>query len=111
VTHQLIVRRQAKADIRRAAQWYEAQRSGLGRAFLRQIDALLERVRANPMQHQAVYREVRRAIPRRFPYGVFYRIERADVLVFAVVHLHRDPPPGRIANATAKADGKLARIG
>jgi plasmid stabilization system protein ParE len=43
------------------------------------------------MQHQVVYREVRRSIPRRFPYGVFYRIEQADVLVFAVVHLHRDP--------------------
>jgi hypothetical protein len=43
------------------------------------------------MQYQVVHREVRRAIPRRFPYGVFYRIDGAEVLVFAVVDLHRDP--------------------
>ena len=43
------------------------------------------------MQYQIVYREVRRAIPRRFPYGVFYRIGGSEILVFAVVDLHRDP--------------------
>ena len=77
--------------MRYAARWYERQRRGLGRAFLHQIDALLDRVRENPLQHEHVYRGVRRAIPRRFPYGVFYRIDGSDVLVFAVVHLHRDP--------------------
>lgn len=91
MTYRLVVRRQAKADIRKAARWYESQRAGLGRAFVQQIDALLDRVRLNPMQYQVVHREVRRAIPRRFPYGVFYRIDGEDVLVFAVVDLHRDP--------------------
>ena len=91
MTYRLVVRRQAKADIRTAARWYERQRVGLGRAFVQQIDALLDRIRLNPMQHQIVHRDVRRAIPRRFPYGVFYRIEGSDVLVFAVVDLHRDP--------------------
>ena len=91
MTYRLVVRRQAKADIREAARWYERQRVGLGCAFVQQIDALLDRVRLNPMQYQVVHREVRRAIPRRFPCGVFYRIDGADVLVFAVVDLHRDP--------------------
>ncbi len=91
MTYRLGVRRQAKADIREAARWYEGQRQGLGRACVQQIDAVLDRVRTNPMQHQVVYREVRRAIPRRFPYGVFHRIDGSAVLVFAVVHLRRDP--------------------
>lgn len=91
MTYRLVVRRQAKADIRETARWYERQRPGLGRAFVQQIDALLDRVHLNPMQYQIVYREVRRAIPRRFPYGVFYRIDGSAVLVFAVVDLHRDP--------------------
>ena len=91
MTYRLTVRRQAKADIREAARWYERQRHGLGRAFLHQIDMLLDRIRKDPLQHQVVYRGVRRAIPRRFPYGLFYRIDGPAVLVFAVVHLHRDP--------------------
>jgi plasmid stabilization system protein ParE len=91
VTYRLVVRRQAKADAREATRWYERQRVGLGRAFVQQIDALLDRVRLNPMQYQIVHRGVRRAIPRRFPHGVFYRIDGSEVLVFAVVDLHRDP--------------------
>ena len=91
MTYRLVVRRQAKADIREAARWYERQRVGLGRAFVQQVNALLDRVRLNPMQYQIVHREVRQAIPRRFPYGVFYRIDGSEVVVFAVVDLHRDP--------------------
>ena len=91
MTYRLVVRRQAKADIREAARWYERQRVGLGRAFVQQTDALLDLIRLNPKQYQVVYREVRRGIPRRFPYGVFYRIEGSEILVFAVVDLHRDP--------------------
>ena len=91
MTYRLVVRRQAKADIREAARWYERQRIGLGRTFVQQIDTLLDLIRLNPMQYQIVYREVRRAIPRRFPYGVFYRIGGSEILVFAVVDLHRDP--------------------
>jgi hypothetical protein len=91
VIYRLIVRSAAKADIRIAARWYEGQRLGLGRAFVEQIDGAFDRVRANPQQYQVVYREIRRAIARRFPYGIMYRIDGADIVVFAVVDLHRDP--------------------
>ncbi len=90
MSYQLLVRRQAKADLRRAARWYEQQLLGLGREFVAEVDAVLDRVVENPLQYQAIYRDVRRALPRRFPYGVFYRIEGNDIVVFAIVHLHRD---------------------
>jgi plasmid stabilization system protein ParE len=91
VTYRLIVTGPAKADIRSAARWYSGQRPGLGRVFVRQIDHLFDRIRANPQQYQAVYRDVRRAIARRFPYGAMYRVDGLDVTVLAVVDLHRAP--------------------
>ena len=57
--YRLVVRRQAKADIREAARWYERRRAGLGSVFVQQIDAVLDHVRLNPMQYQIVYRDVR----------------------------------------------------
>jgi plasmid stabilization system protein ParE len=104
VTYRLVVRRQAKADIRQAARWYERQRVGLGRTFVGQIDALFDRIRLNPMQYQVVYREVRRAIPRQFPYGVFYRIDGLEAVVFAVVDLHRDPSIWQDREATRERE-------
>ena len=89
--YRLLIRRQAKSDLRHAGQWYEGQSPGLGREFVAEVEAALNRIVENPLQYQTVYREVRRAIPHKFPYGVFYRIERNDIVVFAIVYLHRDP--------------------
>ena len=39
--YELLLRGRAKADIRRAAKWYERQREGLGRDFVAEVDAAL----------------------------------------------------------------------
>ena len=90
MTLELLVRGRAKADIRRAAKWYEKQREGLGRQFIAEVDAALERIEANPQQYQVLHRDIRHAITRHFPYGVFYRLRGHTISVFAVVHLHRE---------------------
>lgn len=87
----LVVRRAAKADVRQAARRYELQRPGLGREFIAELDAALNRVSKNPLQYQILHREARRAIVHRFPYGAFYRIEGRNIVVFCVMHLHQDP--------------------
>lgn len=89
VKYRLVVRHPAKADIRAAARRYEWQQPGLGRAFVVQVDTALSRVAENPLQYRVLYRKARRAIVRRFPYGVFYRVEASDIVVFCVSHLHR----------------------
>ena len=93
--YRLVVRRAAKADIWSAARRYEVQRPGLGREFVTEVDAALGRVAENPLQYQVLHRETRRAIVHRFPYGVFYRIEASNIVVFSVSHLHRDPASWR----------------
>ena len=94
--YRLVVRRQAKADIRSAARRYELQRPGLGREFVAEVDAALKRVAENPLQYQVLHRGARRAIVHRFPYGVFYRIEASDIVLFSVSHLHRDPASWKV---------------
>ncbi len=87
---ELLVRGRAKADIRRAAKWYEQQKEGLGDRLVAEVDAALERIATNTEQYQIVHRNIRHAIIRDFPYGVFYRIRGNKISVFAVVHLQRD---------------------
>lgn len=90
MTLELLVRGRAKADIRRAAKWYERQRDGLGKRFVAEVDAALERIAAKPEQYHILHRNIRHAIIHHFPYGVFYRIRDNKISVFAVVHLRRD---------------------
>ena len=91
MSYSIHVRRQAKSDLQRAAKWYEKQRAGLGREFVLDIEAALSRIVEKPFLWQDIHCGVRRAIAQRFPYGIFYWIGHSDIVVFAIVHLHRDP--------------------
>lgn len=88
--YELLIRGRAKRDVRRAAKWYERQREGLGKEFVAQVDVAFKRIADNPQQYEIVHREIRHCILRRFPYGVFYRIQAYKISVFAVIHLKRD---------------------
>ena len=90
MNYSVLVRGQAKRDLRQAAKWYEKRLRGLGREFVSEVETVIERIGENPLVYQSVHRDVRRAVVHRFPYGVFYRIEQHDIIVFAIVHLNRD---------------------
>ena len=65
--YRLVVRPPVKAEIRTAARHYELQQLGLGREFVGEVDAVLNRLKENPFQYQALHRDTRRAIVHRFP--------------------------------------------
>ncbi len=81
----------AAADLEEASLWYERQRQGLGREFLDAAEQALKRLLANPGAYALVYRDRRRALLDRFPYGLVYRVIDDQVVVVAVVHAKRSP--------------------
>lgn len=88
----LIVRAEAEADLAEAFQWYEQQVRGLGDQFLLCVDAVLASIERNPRLYTVVHRDViRRALMRRFPYGVFFVESEQSISVIAVLHFKRSP--------------------
>jgi plasmid stabilization system protein ParE len=88
----LIVRPEAEADIGDAYAWYEAQRPGLGQRYLVELPRCSEQVQSAPKRYQPVRAEARRALLRRFPYGVFFVSDERQVSVVTVLQMTRDPP-------------------
>ena len=87
----MIIRPEAEADLVIARAWYERQREGLGAAFLLCVEEVLDRIDRTPALYPVVYRDVRRAFTRRFPYAVYYRVADNDVVVLGILHTRRDP--------------------
>ncbi|WP_089720771.1 type II toxin-antitoxin system RelE/ParE family toxin [Candidatus Entotheonella palauensis] len=87
----MIIRPEAEADLFDARDWYERQRNGLGREFLLCVEEVIERIRRTPEMYAVTYRDVRRALIRRFPYAIYYRIEVTEVVVLSILHTRRDP--------------------
>jgi plasmid stabilization system protein ParE len=93
VKWRITIRPRAEADLQEARQWYNRQRAGLGDELLNVIDDVMVVLQKNPERHPVYYRGFRRAITRRFPYKIFYRIEGNSVIVFRILHARRDHPP------------------
>ncbi len=88
---EVIVRPAAAADIDEAFVWYEHQRPGLGEAFLTAVQATRESIAAQPAIYPIIHRDTRRALLRRFPYGIFYRVYGDAIVVVACMHAKRHP--------------------
>lgn len=73
----------AAKDLEEAAEWYETQQSGLGGEFLDAVRATLNAILENPKQFPMLYRDTRRALIRRFPYGIYFRVMLNRALVVA----------------------------
>jgi plasmid stabilization system protein ParE len=89
--HSVHGRQAARAELIKAQDWYEGEATGLGRRFRQAIDVLAERLSANPRQFPVIFKNVRRALLRRFPYSLFFVVEDETLLVIACFHASRDP--------------------
>ena len=89
---QVVVRPAAAADIEDAFLWYERQRNGLGTEFLEALRATMDLVLVHPEAFPVLRRGARRAlVQRRFPYGLYFRVEGDVVLLVACLHAKRHP--------------------
>jgi hypothetical protein len=82
------VRGTAELEIHELALWYEAQRDGLGFKFLDAIEVTLEKIGQFPELYAIVHKNARRALLRRFPIAVYFRIEiRRPAHSYSRLHL------------------------
>jgi plasmid stabilization system protein ParE len=84
VARAVVFRPQAKDEVLEVRDWYEAKRSGLGREFGQELDAIVTRIAERPLAFPAVHDETRRAVLRRFPYAIYFRLADEVVVVLAV---------------------------
>jgi plasmid stabilization system protein ParE len=87
----VILRPAAEADLADANGWYDRQRAGLGAEFLRAATHAANAISELPESYQILYRGVRRAPIRRFPFGLLYRVYPDCVVVIACFHGSRNP--------------------
>jgi plasmid stabilization system protein ParE len=90
---QILFHPEAQGELNRAISHYESSESGHGYQFAIEIFAAVERIKANPSMWPILDHQVRRCLVHRFPYGVIYSVDeqRSEVLILAVMHLHRQP--------------------
>ena len=84
----------ARDELRAAAQWYEAEREGLGEEFLSAVGQLIERSARGDLPGLTATefrRDVRKLFLKRFPYTVYFETRTDELVIWAVAHGRRKP--------------------
>jgi len=81
----------ARAEVLEAADWYKAHAPVAAEWFVAEIETVVARIAGNPLQFPVVFKDLRRARLRRFPYSLFFRVEEAGIHVLACFHSNREP--------------------
>jgi toxin ParE1/3/4 len=82
----------AEREFIAAARFYETRAPGLGADFIRQLERTLGEIVVHPNAGSLFAGgSIRRRLIERFPFGVVYELESANISVIAVMHLRRRP--------------------
>jgi len=82
---------EAEEEFLEAINYYEDRERGLGYDFSIEVFATIQNILIYPTAWPVIEEGVRRCLVHRFPYGVIYSIEQEEILILAVMHLHRHP--------------------
>lgn len=91
MTRVVWIDRRAQEEIEVAVTWYERQQPGLGREFLRALEASFAKARRTPELYAVIARRTRRMLVSRFPYMLLFVHDGDRIVVTTVFHLKRNP--------------------
>lgn len=81
----------ALEEYREAALWYSNRERELALRFTKSIEETIRCIVENPDRWRVVEEDVRRCLPRIFPFAILYTIEQDYILIVAVMHWSREP--------------------
>lgn len=82
------------ADIRKAAEYYEAVTDQVAISFWTELQEILASIGRNPRIHHFDACGLRRANFRKFPYHLLYAVEGDDIFLLVLRHDRRHPDYG-----------------
>ena len=85
----------AESDVAASYDWYESREPGLGKDFLRCVEACVLTIQRHLLLYPVAVDGFRRALVRRFPYEVFYEPTANVIVIYSVFHCSQDPQKWR----------------
>ncbi len=91
VEYQIKIYKEARNDIYQITKWYDLQVEGLGDKFEAMLNKAMVSLTNDPTAFAHLFDNVRRIRLKKFPYIVFYKVDKLNVYIFGVIHTKRNP--------------------
>lgn len=92
MSYKVSILSEAEADIDNAYIWYESKQIYLGNLFFRVIEESVDYISNNPFVCEEIYKGIRRFVIKKFPYGIYYRVnvELKEIQIIGIIHFKRN---------------------
>ncbi|MEI6423351.1 MAG: type II toxin-antitoxin system RelE/ParE family toxin [Lentisphaerota bacterium] len=81
----------AEQELSEAITYYNLECPGLGYELAIEAKESLNRINSFPEAWPPFSRTTRRCLINRFPYGILYRKNEDEIIVYSIMHLKRNP--------------------
>lgn len=87
----VIVKPLAEIDLEEAVRWYALENDELAETFLFEFRDAVQAVSRSPLGFQKRYLSIRAFAMKRFPYNIYYMIDKETMFILAVLHYKKNP--------------------
>ncbi len=91
MVYRIVVKPEAEQELKRALEWYDEQREGLGSELYNEVLEVMERIENNPQYFQKRYKDFRISFTKRFRYGIHFIVEGQIIYIHAILHTSMKP--------------------
>ncbi len=81
----------AKNEFFAARDYYDDLVYGLGKIFINETERYFEIIKSNPLAYPIIKKNVRKAVMKKFPYSILYRLESNKIYILAIANNKRKP--------------------
>ena len=89
--YKVVLRNEVKEDILHNSVKYASIDEKIAESFLERLDTTIDSIEQEALGGEIIYKNIRRMLVKRFPYGLFYIVEKEKVIVMACLDLRQDP--------------------
>ncbi len=88
---EILISDDAENDLDNIWNWYESQKSGLGKVFITSFEKTLEILESFPLSKTKIKPNLHRCLLHKFPFGVYYLVDKKKktVKIIGVLHFKR----------------------
>lgn len=81
----------AEQEFLTSRDYYDNLVLGLGKKFVLEVEQIISRITNTPLTFPVYFKNYRKALLRKFPYFIIYKVDNNHIFILAISHQKREP--------------------
>lgn len=88
----------AEIDLDNSFEFYKQDNPNVANTFFKEVDLSFKKIKENPESFPIIGLSIRKYVLKKFPFIVYYKIDKYTIQIIAIFHTSRNPEIWRRRN-------------